>query len=128
MVESTYTLADEFRQSWQGVAAFFGVLVQEYDSDQLRPMLVLIQMFCDEQLDSELRAGTSLSTLVISRARRHGLRERDPAISFHSQGDDRFLLTVTGVGGIRETRQVLLGDFDPRQDPAVQELLQTPIH
>jgi hypothetical protein len=75
----------EFIESWRHVEGFY----KKIDSPYACEVLKLLQQMRAAGHDRTLRAGTSLFTLLLSRSRRHGLRDNQPHIAF-SFGGARF--------------------------------------
>ena len=76
----------EFLASWDKMGEFYGEWMNEYmDADKV---LVLMGLLREKGYDEKLRVGQSLSTLMLSRSRRHGLRpeQKFVAISFPEEG------------------------------------------
>ena len=68
----------EFILSWDNVENFY----RELELDKKPEILNLIKQMREKGFERTLRAGQSLYTLVLSRSRRHGLRENQNSISF----------------------------------------------
>jgi hypothetical protein len=68
----------EFIDSWNFIERFYADLNFSFTPK----VLELITAMRKEGYDKLLRAGQSLSTLILSRARRHGLRNDQPSVTF----------------------------------------------
>ncbi len=68
----------EFILSWDNIESFY----REMNLDKKNEILQLIKEMRDKGFDSTLRAGQSLYTFILSRSRRHGLRENQDSVSF----------------------------------------------
>jgi hypothetical protein len=69
----------EFIESWRNIERFF----REMPSGVVPPtVLPFIVQICTAGYEGTLRAGQSMTTFVVSRSRRHGLRDGQPAIYF----------------------------------------------
>jgi len=68
----------EFILSWDTIETFY----REGDLDTKAEVLRLIALMRAKGFDRTLRAGQSLYTLVVSRSRRHGLRQNQSSVSF----------------------------------------------
>ena len=68
----------EFILSWDNIEAFY----RELNLDKKPEILQLIKQMRENGFERTLRAGQSLYTLILSRSRRHGLRENQNSISF----------------------------------------------
>lgn len=68
----------EFILSWDNIEAFY----RKLNFDKKFEILELIRQIRSKGFERTLRAGQSLYTLILSRARRHGLRENQNSISF----------------------------------------------
>jgi hypothetical protein len=68
----------EFILSWDDIEEFY----REENLDKKNEILQLIKEMRSKGFERTLRAGQSLYTLVLSRSRRHGLRENQNSISF----------------------------------------------
>ncbi len=64
--------------SWDNLENFY----RELQIDKKPEILLLIKQMREKGFERTLRAGQSLYTLVLSRSRRHGLRENQNSISF----------------------------------------------
>lgn len=67
----------EFILSWDDIENFY----QELEHENKREILKLIKQMREYGFDKTLRAGQSLYTMIISRSRRHGLRDNQNSIS-----------------------------------------------
>ena len=79
-------LKGEFLASWDKMEEFYGKWMREYmDVDPVRELMATLR---EKGYDEQLRAGQSLSTLILSRSRRHGMRpeQKFVAISFPDEG------------------------------------------
>jgi len=74
--------------------------------------------------DKVLRAGTSMWTLMLSRSRRHGLRNDQPSIAF-AIGDDDMDVTVS-IDGVETFSGVEIA-FTPRIDAMLKRLAEKEI-
>jgi hypothetical protein len=68
----------EFLMSWDDIEEFYNTI----NLEQKKEIISLIKTMRNKGFDKTLRAGTSLYTLIISRSRRHGLRENQSNVSF----------------------------------------------
>lgn len=68
----------EYVLSWDRIEAFY----EDIDLNRRDEVIELIKRIRSEGFDRTLRAGQSLYTLILSRSRRHGLRENQDSISF----------------------------------------------
>jgi hypothetical protein len=68
----------EFILSWDSIEQFYSSL----DLDKKDEVLSLIKTMRKKGFDKMLRVGQSLYTFILSRSRRHGLREDQKSISF----------------------------------------------
>ncbi|WP_276483070.1 hypothetical protein [Paraflavitalea pollutisoli] len=76
--ESGIGVEGEFVLSWDSIEDFY----KELQLDNKTEILRLIRRMREKGFDRTLRAGQSLYTLVLSRSRRHGLRENQNSVSF----------------------------------------------
>mgnify|MGYP001119764513 CR=1 FL=1 len=98
--ESGKLVEGEFMVSWDGIEKFF----DECDSASFpvkQDVLGLIRAMRAKGYDHHLRAGQSLYSLVLSRARRHGLNGNQSCIQFGYQ--DALLTTNVDIKGERTT-------------------------
>ncbi|QEG22014.1 hypothetical protein [Mariniblastus fucicola] len=122
-------LTDAFVQSWIVMTDFFNDLVTNYSGwDQVRPMLKLIELFEENQLNKEFRAGQSLHSLCISRSAKHGLEMDYPSIAFCSLGNDKFEMIFFDGKTHHPKRQLVLSEIDIENDVYIAQLLSVPIH
>jgi hypothetical protein len=77
--ENGQGIEGEFLLSWNEVEQFY---LSCSDLDKRHEILNLIKKMREKGFDKLLRAGTSLFTLVLSRSRRHGLKEGQNSIGF----------------------------------------------
>lgn len=75
----------EFLFSWQSVEKFYDRIMNS--SARREKIRAFMDSLRRQGYDKTLRAGQSLSTLVLSRSRRHGLTERQPSLGFHFNQD-----------------------------------------
>ncbi|MES2592562.1 MAG: hypothetical protein V4608_11810 [Bacteroidota bacterium] len=68
----------EFILSWDNIENFY----RELELDKKPEILHLIKQMREKGFERTLRAGQSLYTFILSRSRRHGLRENQDSISF----------------------------------------------
>ena len=68
----------EFILSWDRIEEFY----DELELSRKNEIKGLIKLMRKKGFEKTLRAGQSLYTLVLSRSRRHGLRENQASISF----------------------------------------------
>jgi hypothetical protein len=68
----------EFTMSWDSIEQFYNEIGLEKKDE----ILNLIKQMRSNGFDKTLRAGQSLFTLILSRSRRHGLKETQNSISF----------------------------------------------
>lgn len=68
----------EFILSWDEIENFY----QELELEKKREILNLIKQIRERGFDKTLRAGQSLYTMILSRSRRHGLKDNQNSISF----------------------------------------------
>lgn len=68
----------EFILSWDNIENFYS----ELELDKKPEILHLIKQIREKGFERTLRAGQSLYTFILSRSRRHGLRENQDSISF----------------------------------------------
>ena len=68
----------EFIISWDDIERFYKELKPEKEDEILK----LIRQMRTKGFDRTLRAGQSLYTLILSRSRRHGLKENQNSVSF----------------------------------------------
>lgn len=72
----------EFLESWIGIEEFFRNFGSRYASDINKQALSLIGEMRAAGYDHVLRAGQSMTSLGLSRSRRHGLRRDQPSLWF----------------------------------------------
>ena len=68
----------EFVDSWENIEQFY----KRSNLEKKAEILNLIRQMRTRGFDKTLRAGTSLYTLILSRSRRHGLKENQNSVSF----------------------------------------------
>ncbi len=73
----------EFIHSWNEQEEFYQWSSEEFNSPQTKAYLQLIKMLRAEGLDQQLRAGSSLGALILSRSKRYGLDVNSSYIKFH---------------------------------------------
>lgn len=90
--ENDEGIKGEFIQSWDSIQKFYS----EYFSDESKTLekdvLRLIKEMRDVKLDEKLRAGQSLWFFILSRSRRHGLKENSPYIQITFRGDNQMTI------------------------------------
>ncbi len=81
----------EFVESWDRIERFYA----EMNFPPAQEIRQLVSEMRRRGYDHTLRAGQSLYTLILSRSRRHGLREGQPHISFQFRKEGMDVLTET---------------------------------
>jgi hypothetical protein len=109
----------EFLTSWDNIEEFY-----KGKSPLSQKGRRLIANMREAGYDKVLRAGTSMWTLMVSRSRRHGLRDDQPWIAF-AIGDDDMDVTVS-IDGV-ETFSGLEIAFTPRVDAMLKRLAEKEI-
>lgn len=104
----------EFMLSWDSIETFFS----ESELDGKVEILKLIRELRNRGFDKTLRAGQSLYTLVLSRSRRHGLREDQDSVSFLFGYADHGMEVRTRSGQILQFEKIAYNE-------TVAELLKT---
>jgi hypothetical protein len=107
----------EFVESWDHVEPFY----REIPYVATERVLGLIAAIRAAGYDRKLRAGTSLYDLIVSRSRRHGLREGQPCVAFAFEGEGMQVY----VGAQRLTLPRI--EFDPRVEAILRDLAAQPI-
>lgn len=87
----------EFLLSWDRLEQFYG---ERINRPFCSAVLEMIAQMRKRGYDKTLRAGQSLYSLIVSRARRHGLREDQPSITFHF-GDNNMDVCTNLAGGMK---------------------------
>lgn len=77
----------EFLVSWDNIERFYAGLLDQPRFPQTRRILDLVASLRRAGYDRRLRAGQSLFWLILSRSRRHGLREGQPHVVFDFRED-----------------------------------------
>ena len=75
-------------------------------------IIKLIFDLIDHGFNKTIRAGTSLTTLILSRSRRHGLNENQRFVAFNSRYDKIYLVTEKGEAGQFNNIQLDQGIID----------------
>ena len=96
----------EFIASWRSVKDFYQTDQQPVKSQVVR----FLNHLCDLGYDRTLRAGTSLYTLILSRARRHGLRHRSLNEPYDSCKHDPYI--AFRFGGLRFNPEITAGQME----------------
>jgi hypothetical protein len=73
----------EFVESWDQIEEFY----REFKFPWVPPVLEFLAQMRKRGFDHTLRAGQSMHTLVLSRSRRHGLKQGQSNIAFHFRAD-----------------------------------------
>lgn len=73
----------EFVESWDRIEKFYA----EMNFPPAEEIRSLIKAMREKGYDRTLRAGQSMYTLMLSRSRRHGLRQGQPHIAFQFRAD-----------------------------------------
>ena len=71
----------EFIESWDGIEEFY----EEMRFPSAEAVRALVATMRKKGYDRTLRAGQSMFTLILSRSRRHGLRQGQPSVAFQFQ-------------------------------------------
>ena len=88
---------DEFVASWQFVKQFNDR--GTYGRDVVLQVLLLIDRLCESGYDRTLRTGNSLFSLLVPRARRHGLKHAMLNESYDPKEHDPYI--ALSFGGLR---------------------------
>ncbi len=86
----------EFVESWDHIEAFFSRAVHTPSQ-----IVDLLREMRGKGFDVNLRAGQSLYSLVLSRSRRHGLRQEQPSLVFHFHRNSTMDVVISEQGGER---------------------------
>jgi len=84
----------EFIKSWDSLERFYDGMHFPFAPQVLR----LIRQMRQKGYDKSLRAGQSLWSLIVSRSRRHGMREDQPMIAFSFRNDGMEVYTRIDEG------------------------------
>jgi hypothetical protein len=90
----------EFLVSWDSIEAFYRE--QGTDAAVAARALPLIQALRAAGFDRTLRAGQSMYTMMVSRSRRHGLKDKQPFVALSFEDEGVFVHAV--VDGERDLR------------------------
>ena len=104
----------EFILSWDSVETFY----REFDLDKKSEILQLMKQMRERGFERTLRAGQSLYTLILSRSRRHGLRENQNSISFSFNFIESAMEVRTPKGEKLEFDRIVYND-------TIEKLLRT---
>ena len=77
--EANRGVEGEFVLSWDNIEVFHGEWLK---LERAPEILRMLQHIREAGFDKTLRAGQSLYTFIVSRSRRHGLRDHQPSIAF----------------------------------------------
>ncbi len=90
--EAGNSIEGEFLESWDRIQSFF----DDHCFPPRAPALQLISELRARGFERTLRAGQSIRTLILSRSRRHGLRQGQPCIriNFELSGDTMRVETI----------------------------------
>lgn len=115
--------AHDLQVSWDVVELFF----EDFDGDaHLEPLRALIVLLREEGFDTKLRAGQSLTTLMLSRSREHGLREGQSHLRFAAEADGQ--VKVEGLlDGTKHRFGPVPATFGGRIQRAIESLAKLPI-
>jgi len=108
----------EFLDSWDEMELFFD---GQHHEDK---MVTLIRRMREKGFDHLLRAGQSLLTLVLSRSRRHGLRNEQPCLRISIGNDAPFTMTVRNS---EESHTFEKAEYNDSLDHLLQDLAVRPI-
>ena len=90
--ENGESIKGEFIESWNSIEEFYS----NYFSDEWKTReddaLRLIHEMRNKRLDEKLRTGQSLWFFILSRARRHGLKENAPYLQINFLGHNRMII------------------------------------
>ncbi len=108
----------EFLQSWDWIEGFYS------DHPNAKAVLGFIAALRAAGYDRQLRAGQSLWSFMLSRSRRHGLRDGQPYVVFDFAGDE--LQMRTGPARRKEVRRSRV-ELTSDVNTALQRLAEGPI-
>lgn len=115
--EAGKPLEGEFLESWGWIEGFYE------DHPQRDAVLQFIEALRDEGYDSVLRAGQSMWSFIVSRSRRHGLRQGQPHIVFDFVGEELVMRIWDSARPVRLPR----AELTPQVDAALRRLAETAI-
>lgn len=107
----------EFLQSWDRIEDFYS---KHPNRDSVLQFIASLRA---AGYDRTLRAGQSLWSCILSRSRRHGLREGQPHIVFDFSGEELLMHHWEGTKGAQLPR----AELTPEVDAALQRLAAEPI-
>ncbi len=85
----------EFIESWKSILRFYSDFPEKSLPNKDK-IIKLIHDLINQGFDKTIRAGQSLTTLMLSRSRRHGLIENQPFLAFEFRNDKVQLHTEKG--------------------------------
>jgi hypothetical protein len=107
----------EFIQSWDSIERFYRS-VNLHDAVKV---LEMVRQMRARGYDKTLRAGQSLFTLILSRSRRHGLRNGQPNIAFYFHRKEPLVVYANNVGRLRKITHSMI-ELTPEIDSLLRKL------
>jgi hypothetical protein len=97
-------IEDEFSKSWDWMERFYEGMDAYPNTEWLKKdMLPLIAELRVQGYDRQLRAGQQLTTFVLSRSRKHGLRVEQPKLSITLKQDAGMTVSYRDSDGTSKT-------------------------
>ncbi len=85
----------EFIESWKSIKRFYSGF-PEHSLPNKDKIIELINALINQGFDKTIRAGQSLTTLMLSKSRRHGLSEHQPFLAFEFRSESVHIHTEKG--------------------------------
>lgn len=126
MSDESQQIEQDFQDSWDKMDEFFHRLVETYHWEGHRPIFNILAEMRQRGYDKQLRAGQSMSTFVLTRARNHHYRAHHGRIRLDVKSTG---LQVNYYKKDEEKIEIVTDSFDYTDeiDALIQRLLQEPI-
>ncbi|MBN69289.1 MAG: hypothetical protein CME32_08430 [Gimesia sp.] len=114
----------EFLVSWESVEDFYDEIIRSME--HRHKIRAFMDSLRSEGYDKTLRAGHSMATFVLSRSRRHGIDEHQPALGFHF--NENSVIVYNYLNRDHFTEEEYPGvELNPDIDALLQQLVAMPI-
>ena len=125
MTDDNQQIEQDFKASWDSIDQFFTRLVEHYHWEGHRPIFKILAAMRELGYDRQLRAGQSMSTFVVTRARFHHYRAHHGRIRLDVLSDGLNAVYYKDGEKIEVTTDSF--DYTDEIDALLQRLLQEPI-
>jgi hypothetical protein len=121
------SIEEIFEESWIGPLAHYHQQILYSKVTWLIPMDHLIHQLRLRGLDRQLRAGSSMERLILSRSKQYGLRDDQLSIMFCPTPHNTVLVVQHNIDS-SEPFHILSGEIKSKVEALLEKLLKQPIN